>query len=595
MRAKMVIVMYESGPGSEERNEISRNGFDSLRDVPFAGAQRLVMSPNLERTQESGSERLTREREARLEANRHRQETKLTLALGSDEGYSALGRVEVPGVTSDVQVRAFERLRSPRFTRDEENRLLRLIGCPMDRAVGGENAVGDVAARVLNDPGMTQILGTSMIAGYDGSTIPQEYGYLLIDSIRRSCPSPADFSERMENMMQAKFENTIGGDDYRKFRESTENFMDCIYGKRYEYWKALTALKKESLQYEQRYGAEALQFSLTTPGEQERMLGTARIEGDTFKYGGLEYKMTPEYLAQNGFGPKYMAKFDGAEIGLSHAFKSERGRDIALGYVKRGNEYCVRSYYKSQSQGVWRLLADYTVNEGNGEGVGWYGKGVSEEQLILPSEMQEALSKIEDDGVQVVNPMIADFLLCGAAYRYGSKAEYNAARMQGALRGDVYRETSWTPTLSLGHISSEKSAPQDVKLEGGTDVDLNDIDRRPKYSCNTSFYGKVDVFLADSKDRYLRYSVLRNSEGKRWFGGAEVKNSPINSCGLRANWVELGDLSTPLIEYSVAAGKYGEPSKKVSGHHEMWSYLSGIPVIRQIVRMDFDNNDRRHA
>jgi hypothetical protein len=79
--------------------------------------------------------------------------------------------------------------------------------------------------------------------------------------------------------------------------------------------------------------------------------------------------------------------------------------------------------------------------------------------------------------------------------------------------------------------------------------------------------------------------MLMNDRGQVWFGGAEVKGSRINSCGLRQDWAQLGDFSTPLIEYKQQADGYGQFEPRVPGHMNMWQdYLSKIPVIKRFLR-----------
>lgn len=110
----------------------------------------------------------------------------------------------------------------------------------------------------------------------------------------------------------------------------------------------------------------------------------ARIDGDPWRQDGREYVLTPDILRNCDLGPKYKAQIENQEINLSDIYELGGGRVAAMAYVPTDEGVKVRSYYRSNSQGVWRYLPDYARQERTGEGLSWYGKSHAEEATTLP-------------------------------------------------------------------------------------------------------------------------------------------------------------------------------------------------------------------
>ena len=432
---------------------------------------------------------------------------------------------------------------------------------------------------------MMAVLGRATVENYQGDFIGESRCADLINLIKEHCPSPADFEDRFSGQMQGFYE-MYGADAYDAFRVGVDAFMQTVYGKRNEYWQGIKELRNEAAYFERYLADGALTMENLDRDQQAEVLAHSQIDGDRPRMNGQEYDITPEYLGRAGFGPEYMTKFEDAEIGLSRAFKDSTGRSVSLGYVRDGDKFKVRTYYKSASQGLWRLLPDYTEKTPDG-GIGWYGKGMSEEQMVLPLEMQRALSAVEDAGLrQDVPSEYADLVMTSTAYRYKDKFEYLTAMHSGKLRGDAYRETNSHPTYDLDdRLSTTKTDPEKLAMPNGFDLDMDSLQNSSDFEFSASYYGRVHANYVDSMNKKVRYAMLMNDEGKVWFGGAEAKGSHINSCGLRRDWVQLGDFSTPLLEYKQQSDGYGDLSLKVPGHMDMWrNYLGKIPVIKRFLR-----------
>ena len=553
----------EKAPSANEASASDpRSGFGTLVEVPFAGG--------------------TTEQE-RKQANMERQKRKLIAYFGG-RGEEAFAHSDVE-ISDSEQALTYKKLNSPTYDRAKINRLLDNIAAPMDEAAGGPYAVDRVAEKISHDSNMMLVLGRATIENYQGDFIGESQCADLIGKIKQFCPSPADFEDRFSGQMQGFYE-MYGADAYDAFRTGVDSFMQTVYGKRNEYWQGIKQLRNEAAYFERYLADGALTMENLDRQQQAEILAHSQIDGDRPRMNGQEYDITPEYLGRAGFGPEYMTKFEDAEIGLSRAFKDSTGRSVSLGYVRDGDKFKVRTYYKSASQGLWRLLPDYTEKTPDG-GIGWYGKGMSEEQMVLPLEMQRALSAVEDEGLrQDVPSEYADLVMTSTAYRYKDKFEYLTAMHSGTLRGDAYRETNSRPTYDLDdRLSTTKTDPEKLAMPNGFDLDMDSLQNSSDFEFSASYYGRVHANYVDSMNKKVRYAMLMNDEGKVWFGGAEAKGSHINSCGLRQDWVQLGDFSTPLLEYKQQSDGYGDLSLKVPGHMDMWrNYLGKIPVIKRFLR-----------
>src|SRR3989339_990827 len=89
--------------------------------------------------------------------------------------------------------------------------------------------------------------------------------------------------------------------------------------------------------------------------EAERVLGQTEIHGDDF--GGR--RLTQEVLKKEGLEPKHKIRVEGVEFWLSSAYEIHDGRLAIAAYVKKDKETVARSYYFSNSAGLWRYLPAY--------------------------------------------------------------------------------------------------------------------------------------------------------------------------------------------------------------------------------------------
>ena len=96
--------------------------------------------------------------------------------------------------------------------------------------------------------------------------------------------------------------------------------------------------------------------------------------------------------------------------------------------------------------------------------------------------------------------------------------------------------------------------------------------------------GRVIVDGFKSYDGQYNWLFCRDGKGRAWVGQVEAI-SPINTMGIRRDWIALGDFMTPLYEHTSQAGIYGDRNDTKGARQCMWSnYLSNVPLIQEYLR-----------
>lgn len=383
-------------------------------------------------------------------------------------------------------------------------------------------------------------------------------------------PTPGAFeSARIDFLEAVKRSNTR--EKYLEYAREMDEFCQVVYGKRMEAEEFFNQLSRDAEEWELDQEAEKLKA--------EFLVG-AEIEGDIWPQRGREYKLTPEVLEKGGLGPRFLLEIGGVRIALSKVFKAD-AHEAVIAYVKFDTGVKVRGYYRSNSQGMWRYLADYVGSDG---AISWYGVGFNEESLTLPLKLQKALNMAAEHGIHEMSRANMAFFLGATAKRFKSKEEYKRLVADGQMSGAYYEEVLRKPAYDFGVLGPVKHPPQSVDVSPELAPDFrNEIDH---YKVNTDMYGEVTIRQFPSADDSLRYAICEvidvvSGEKKVWIGGIEV-NSPITSTGLKKEWVSTGDVCTPLYEYYTMAGSYGVDVGRKDGYLSMWErYLKFVPIIRR--------------
>lgn len=329
--------------------------------------------------------------------------------------------------------------------------------------------------------------------------------------------------------------------------------------------------KVEALK-EARQELENFQIETIEDKDAEKILEKVEVHGDDF----MGKFLTPEVLKEEGLLPKHKIRIGDSVVWFSSSgYELDEGRVAVVAYVKKEGKVTARSYYRSNSQGVWRYLPDYTMSE-DGE-INWYGKGHSEESITLPIVMQKALSEITREDIPVLklkkNP---DFIFAGTAQKFGKEG------------GEYYREIEASPRRLEGGFYAErgKTPPEQIRLSPEQSPDFSKL--LTSWEQKTSVYGQVAVEVFPSRDGALKFMFCKDAAGRVWIGGVE-DNSETQSTGLKKSWIEGGDLATPAFEYKTGrtdqTGGYGNDRMRNGPYVDMYeNYIKKIPIIQEYLK-----------
>ena len=381
-------------------------------------------------------------------------------------------------------------------------------------------------------------------------------------------PTPEIFEAAKNDFLNA-IDESNPEQKYLDYKEEMDELVRQLYGKKAELYDLYDEFVKE---------AEDLQIEKDAVRLREEFLPKAEIVGDTWVQSGQEWRLSTELLEKVGLGPRFYLEMGGAEVALSRVFKVDM-HEAAIAYVRLNNQIKVRGYYRSNSQAMWRFLADYVYGDGE---IVWYGVGFNEESLTLPMKFQKMLNYISDRGLWEIPGVNTGFFLGGTAKRYASKEEYKKAVNDGTATSDYYREMEHEPRLNFGVLSTEKHPPFSIDIEDERGPNFRK--QLDHYKMKTEMYGEVTVRQFPSFNDELRYLICevgKRDEKKAWIGTIEV-NAPMTSVGLTSGWVSSGDICTPLLEYQTMTGGYGERGSRTDGYESMWEkYLSQMPIIKK--------------
>ena len=527
---------------------------------------------------------MTRVRESEpRKQNMARQERKIVRFFSSNN--SAVIDFDDVNLRPSEERLILDQMRDGYINESDERRLLESIKSPVD--TDGEDSV---FSRIGGMDYYRQIISASTgkgLYGWPSVTKDDMVKFLA------KYPTPDLFEEDKNRFMETIRWGTPP-ELYVLYVESMDKFTHLIFGKRQEYYDALTDMHQKAMGAPRGDGAgryavaEAINRPLSVGemsyGESREILKRARIEGDAMQFGKTNYHLTTGALEQADLAPAYRVQFGDADIALSKRFRAN-SRDVVIAYVRTedGNKYAVRAYYRSRSQGVWRFLPDYVPlkdSEGGICGFDWFGKGYGENDMTLPAEMQEAMAMLDERPRAQNRNVNLEFCFFGTAQQYQSRFEHDVQKETRGLRNSVYDEISSRPAIKFTEDPCIFFPPESVGVNRrGQEPDFSRL--RREYNMASEIYGKIHVRTFISKDGNLLYSFNEDSNGRVWIGGIELLGKT-NSAGLRHSWVEGGNLLTPLYEYDSQDGNYGDRQDRKGNYVCMWrGYLSKIPMIRE--------------
>lgn len=296
--------------------------------------------------------------------------------------------------------------------------------------------------------------------------------------------------------------------------------------------------------------------------EAQEVLNNAEFRADLFS----GRRLTKEILASEGLIPTYKLVLPNVTMWLSPLYLVLGKRPAVVGYIQtEGTPVVIRSFYRSNSQGVWRYLADYRLNNGFFD---WYAQGHASDTITASLILQKTLGEIGQNPTAYKKVESSDLTLAGTARERRNNMPYiGSAGKPVRLKGHFYSE------------SNEKPAPETL-IFINPDQEPNFDKRLTSWTKRTPIYDDISVEVYASKDASLHFMFCKDNEGRAWIAHVEQANGTFTSTGVITPWIDAGLLVAPAYEYTTLAGPYGNTEKRKGPYVDMYkNYLSKIPVI----------------
>lgn len=563
--------------GSKSIDGVRRSGQPEVQNAALLDVDALPWEEPAQSEAEE-EQAAVRQREA------DRRQRKIIAYFEGDDGQEWLAEHDVD-VSPRQKADFLKRLATGAITEQDEQEMLLKIPTPFDHEKIGAQKIFQM---IKADPRQRQVL--AVLAGYNAKTWQQMDAEAL--EIVTKAPvagkpdyrTPIGFASFRKKFLEAirpKADERI----LSSYIKAIAKMEQILYGRRLEYYRQFEALQQEAREGTA-VATERLRSGVyrVDPERQAALLAKAVIVGDAWRQNGQEHRLTTYHLVEAGLAPTYEVKVDNQMIYLSDLFRLPAGYAAVIAYLECPEGVKVRSYYRSQSQGMWRYLPDYVRDlEGQG-GASLYGKGYGAQSVTLPIKLQEILARIEDvRGVKTVRTSDPNFLFAGTAAAYDSRAEYSEAMAAGRLRGDFYREVAREPLNHDPHGGTgRKTAPQTLGMS--LDESPNFDDPMAKFKTATKLAGRVAAEGFASRDTQYNWLFCQDGRGRVWISQVET-TAPVTSTGVRRDFADVGDFATPLYEYSRQTSGYGDSNDTKGPYQCMWEhYLSKVPLIQQYLQ-----------
>ena len=469
------------------------------------------------------------------------------------------------------------------IARDSQGVERAIATLPITTETTQEHCLATAAIKLSSRPSVMLLLRSSTREDSIKSEFPAGEAYLRLVKFLERYPSPEMFVRRLIKVIDSAEQRLGQKLDEQSFRLqmlAVSALMEGAYGDRLQYWKEWQAMRKELEEREKLREVEHAEKKLRprassnffTPLEADELRElylrrSVAVHGEVFN----GQRLTKEKLERNGLGPRYRLAIDGAEaFYVSVPYDIGEDREAVVLYVPDGDELVARSYYLSNSTGLWRYLPGYSVN-GYG-GIRHYDKGHSEESITAPAVFQRALAELSGkvEPVQVSNP---DLMFAGTARQRNNMEE-------GTYVNEVNEKPIRLPGNFYAESSYEKNRPEDVRF---TSPDWAPSFEQVSMSWQqqSKHYGQITIEVFPSKNGECTYMFCRDANGRAWIGSVEATGE-IGSTGLKQKWILGGDLATPADEYAEQDGGYGNFRMQNGNYVDMYkNYLSKIQIIQE--------------
>ncbi len=323
-------------------------------------------------------------------------------------------------------------------------------------------------------------------------------------------------------------------------------------------------------------------ISMVESLESQKVLSKTEIHGDEFN-GKI---LTQKILRLNNLEPKYKITLGEDRLWYcSKPYDLGKGRIAVVAYVKDNDHFVARSYYRSNSHGVWKYLPQYLSvykpmdskpgdKEMMEERISWYSKGYGQESITLPVVVQFGLAQINLNETKIEGVPDKELVFAGTARGVYTKKE-NITYMVRVSETPDYLDGNFYSTGADEKIPPEKLLFNDTKQS----ADFSKLVL--SWTQPSSLYGPLNIEVFKSKDG--NKLIMFYMDSSKRVGIASIEgDSVFTTTGLRERFVNSGDLSTPILEYRGEDGGYGEEEGGKGHYVDMFKrYNSKIPLIQE--------------
>jgi len=286
-------------------------------------------------------------------------------------------------------------------------------------------------------------------------------------------------------------------------------------------------------------------------------------------------RLTPEYLASQGLEPVESITIGDTTIHVSRTY-SDGNRLFAVGYVEIDGKIHTRSFYKSNSQGVWRVASHRGAK-------GWYGKGIGEELMSLPTPVQQRLNILDKNPLNFSDENIADNVFFGGLeYRPGRSSQF------ADLPNDFKQGLDNRRLGSVGHFTDPDNPTTWIWTDPNYAPDFSKITSTYNHAaCPNQICKDVDAFVVRSRDNKIEYLFFRDKQtGKVWIASSEIVDSRLNSYGIHRTAVNLDRLAMPIWEYRehIPQNYVGRKLSDGSPYSDASAFVDQLEIIQDAKR-----------
>ena len=288
---------------------------------------------------------------------------------------------------------------------------------------------------------------------------------------------------------------------------------------------------------------------------------------------------------QRGLAPRSsIGRVQGADdIKIGKFFQEKNGRIFTIAKVTVDGQSSHRVFYRSNSQTMFRLLPAI-------RGDGWYDKGIGEDSLTLPPEVQAALSQrarsLNRNQIEQLEPKELDGIIpVGDGYIDYLRSNDHVAHT--VSQSAILREGE--PKSLKDFYGRYFRKPENVHIEHRSNQP-NYETYTNTYQLDSPVYGDVTAYVYSSNNGRLEYTLLKDESGKVWFGDIGNRQTNLSSHGLRRDAIDTeNELTMPLWEYEDGIPRgYGQRNERSRGrkgeYSSSWNYIRRMPEIQRWYR-----------